>query len=514
MGHMKEFLERVRTRFSTRIFSPVDLIIIPVAFSFAFIASALGAKVLSRYASFDYATYWPISVFAPRLHILEIFGEPSIPVVKIEGWHIVVALAVFFLFLLTVRFLSAVRYRLSWVIPAGVLLGLATTLVLGWTDGFITPIASQCYGGIQYYHDAIKITDALGFIRQYEQLQPSLLTHARTHPPGAVLTFYLLFRILWSPSHVSILPGLISIIISILSTSLSAFFIYGILKRYHGKDMAGFAAFMFTLLPAVQIYHTASLDALIACSLLGVLYFFQHPRPVTSIAGSIATLFLASFLSFGFLFILPVMAGVELYKNRSLLKSVSSVAGVAVIYAIVHALLHYNYLESFLIAARLENPNGFILMDAPVSYFITRIEGISEIILFLGPFMAVLWWRGMCSVRPGPSNLILESILGVVSLTAMLASGAFRTGETARCCLFIYPYLIFPVVLYLESIKDTARRHRSETPLGDTARRHRSETPLGDTARRHRSGRNSSSLPRVFPVPHDGNLGQLFLVNP
>jgi hypothetical protein len=31
----------------------------------------------------------------------------------------------------------------------------------------------------------------------------------------------------------------------------------------------------------------------------------------------------------------------------------------------------------------------------------------------------------------------------------MFLTGAFRTGETARICLFIYPYLIFPVAAYL-----------------------------------------------------------------
>jgi hypothetical protein len=32
----------------------------------------------------------------------------------------------------------------------------------------------------------------------------------------------------------------------------------------------------------------------------------------------------------------------------------------------------------------------------------------------------------------------------------MYAVGAWRTGETARACAWIYPYLLFPVAYYLD----------------------------------------------------------------
>ena len=43
-------------------------------------------------------------------------------------------------------------------------------------------------------------------------------------------------------------------------------------------------------------------------------------------------------------------------------------------------------------------------------------------------------------------------MLGVITLLVMFAAGVFRTGETARSGLFIYPYLLLPVAAYLESI--------------------------------------------------------------
>ena len=35
----------------------------------------------------------------------------------------------------------------------------------------------------------------------------------------------------------------------------------------------------------------------------------------------------------------------------------------------------------------------------------------------------------------------------------MYIAGAWRTGETARACSYIYPYLLFPVGIFLEDSK-------------------------------------------------------------
>ncbi|OHB68791.1 MAG: hypothetical protein A2V70_19090 [Planctomycetes bacterium RBG_13_63_9] len=79
------------------------------------------------------------------------------------------------------------------------------------------------------------------------------------------------------------------------------------------------------------------------------------------------------------------------------------------------------------------------------------LEDISEIVVFLGPFLLLLFVfgvRAMLRTRTYPSLLVL-SCLGIFTLLAMFLTGAFRTGETARACLFIYPYLLLPVAVCL-----------------------------------------------------------------
>jgi len=112
--------------------------------------------------------------------------------------------------------------------------------------------------------------------------------------------------------------------------------------------------------------------------------------------------------------------------------------------------MHFNYLASFLIASRLENSRGFYLLASPASYLFTRLEGVCEIVLFLGPFLGWLLWKGIRSLRQSSRNLFALAWLGALTLAAMFLAGAFHTGETARACLFIYPYLLFPVAAYLQ----------------------------------------------------------------
>ena len=225
--------------------------------------------------------------------------------------------------------------------------------------------------------------------------------------------------------------------------------------------------FLFVLIPAVQVYYLASIDALIASFLLGALYFFRQPQWALSVTGTMAFLAAASFLTFGFLFLLPVLAGFEIVRERRLTKFLLIVSGLGVLYFAIHLAMDFNYLRSFSTASALENPGGFRLITAPASYVFTRLEGIFLISVFFGPFLIALWIRGIdprqinlqrLSLRVAPAfvtglpPLYLLSILGVLTLLAMYATGAFPTGETGRAASFIYPYLMFPVAIYLSRL--------------------------------------------------------------
>lgn len=120
----------------------------------------------------------------------------------------------------------------------------------------------------------------------------------------------------------------------------------------------------------------------------------------------------------------------------------------------IYLLTGYNALLAFRAASLYENPHGFMLLVDPINYLFTRIENVAEILVFLGPFLLVLLIRGLKNFRFEP--LMVLTLLGCATLLAMFLTGAWRTGETARACAFIYPYLLFPVGRYLEQQKTGA----------------------------------------------------------
>jgi hypothetical protein len=157
-------------------------------------------------------------------------------------------------------------------------------------------------------------------------------------------------------------------------------------------------------------------------------------------------LFLVSsmFLSFGALFLWLALPLYEILVRRSL-RGFLTTAGVAIGgYVLLDVATGFNWLESLGRAAKQENPHGFSLFSNPGGYLFTRLEGICEILLFASPLLAVAWWRELrgCAEK---DELRAASLVGVVTLALMLASGAFKTGETARACLFVYPLLVLPL---------------------------------------------------------------------
>ncbi len=422
----------VRWFLGLRGFLVVSILFVAVVASMNFLVRLLHRHVVK----FDFPTFWPLGMFLPR--------SPGL-------LYVVMAIAVFILFYIIIRLLQRSGYRLGYIIIAGVALVVATNLLQGWEGGFVDPIAGGGERGIQIYHDAIHVDSAAGFVRRFEEYQPDLLVHAQTHPPGAVLSIYFLYKLLHSPAA-------IALVIATLSTVLSMLFLNGILASELGETrLVRFLTLLFILVPSVEIYYAASIDALIGSFLLGTIYFFMRRRMWISITGSIVFVFLASFMTFGFLFVFPVIAITEILMARRPVRSGVTIALLTVIYVIVHRVFDFNYLASFATATSLENPRGFMLIADPASYVFTRLEGLLEIVVFFGPFLSIMAIRGFRVMKSARTRLFTMVVVAVATLVAMLLTGAFRTGETARCCLFVYPYLMFPVALYSKRESFTQR---------------------------------------------------------
>jgi hypothetical protein len=296
----------------------------------------------------------------------------------------------------------------------------------------------------EYYNDALRIEDPSQFLANFENIQPDLYTHSRTHPPGAVLFFYYMDKFLNHPSY-------ITITIAVFATIFSGIFLNKLLRLKFDRQFSGFITFLFLLIPSVQIYYAASLDAVIATFLLGALSFFVVDKSVGSSVIVATFVLLASFLSFGFIFIVPVILGYEFWRYKSFARSWRIIGILIIFYLLVYQFTGFSYSQSFFLAAALENPEGFRLIADPFNYFATRLEDIAEIVFFFGPFLSIFAWLGIKKFQR-QDKLLTISVLGLGTLILIFLSGAYRTGETARSAIFIYPYLMLPAASYLETI--------------------------------------------------------------
>lgn len=386
--------------------------------------------------------YWPVSIFVFRLGRLRL------------GWAIPMLVAAIVVFVATAIYLRDDERSLAPVVVAGLAVLVCSNLFHGFTHGFVVPLATR----EGYYQLATTITDPLAFVRTYEAHQLSYVVHAKTHPPGAVLTFTLLDRMFGSRAP-------IAAAIAALSLVLSATLVYRLVSTYYERSIAQYTTLLFVLVPAVQLFYLATIDALVATLLLAAVYFFTRESRFAPLL-TFACLLVVSFQVFQFVFVLPVLAAIALFRREKIPAFVGIVFALVGVYVLVAIGMDYNYLDSFLVASHQQNPEGFMLFADPADYVFTRFEDIAELLLFFSPFLCllavrgfrVLWhdlrgarWWTLSNVPEREPFVIALAAVG--TFAAMLAVGVYHTGETARGALYMYPFLVLPVAAALERLR-------------------------------------------------------------
>ncbi|MCP4763448.1 MAG: hypothetical protein GY870_16870 [archaeon] len=131
-------------------------------------------------------------------------------------------------------------------------------------------------------------------------------------------------------------------------------------------------------------------------------------------------------------------------------------ASLLVIYGIL-LILGFNYINAFLYAS--SSTSGFTLFSNPIDYFVTRLQNILDILIFFGPILIVLCYRGIKNLKEDSmrdhdiSNTYLLVISALLALLIFFLAGAPNKGETARICMFILPFLLIPVAYNLQKEK-------------------------------------------------------------
>jgi hypothetical protein len=366
--------------------------------------------------------YWPMSVFH--------FCAP-------KRWDWIWVFATLGLYLGLRKKLQQAGW--AWQLLGAFGLVALSNLIHGWQFGLDFATAGSGDDGIEYFQDALAIKGPLWFLRHFHALQPALLVHAKTHPPGPVLLYWILERLLRTPTLISLGVAFLS-----LALNLSAW------RRL--MDLAGLPqknkpslTLLYTVLPSVMIYYLAVMDAVLAGVLAWALVAFLDEDSRGSSLWLIFWLCLASLLSFGFLFIAPVLAGLVLWRRKGFARLAWSGAGLLLTWLLLWKLSGFNYFRGFRTASFLENEEGFLLFCNPRGYLWYRLGAVLEIAIYLTPFLALQIPSGLRAARtqaPLASHLFW---LGTASVLAMLLSGAMKIGEASRICMFLVPYLMLPI---------------------------------------------------------------------
>jgi len=407
----------IEERFAT----PHGFLLALALFSLAVLVMATAADVYHvLLCRIDDPPYWPISMFDP---------EPFRPGVTL-GAALVLATACFVLYARRAAPPRGPLVALTFGLPSLVL----TNWFQGFQAGFVRPIA----GEQSYFAESFAVGGVLSYLSHYNEWQAWLGTHARTHPPGAVLLYYFARRLV--PN-----PGALALLLGAAAFALAVVCFFHLARRFVAPRPAATATLVFALLPAVQIYFITSLEAVAAALMLAAVCCSFQAQRLVRFVGSAGCLLGAALLTFGALFVPLVLCGHALLARRSLRAPLGIVASVAAVLVFVRVVTGFDWLASLGTASRLENPEGFWLLVNPGSYLFTRLEGLTEVCLFASPLVlvAAAWLLGSRSLGQRELRALVGTAFG--AFLAMLLAGAFKTGETARSCLFVAPFLVLPV---------------------------------------------------------------------
>lgn len=299
--------------------------------------------------------------------------------------------------------------------------------------------------GRQYYTDAIAITDGQIWLRDFSKNLEHFQLHTKTHPPFVTLFHFWILSI----TNIETL-AIVFFAIGCLSFPL----FYKILYYLDFEESRRrWMTILFAIIPSVNIYLLVSIDALILTFtlifLLGLARIFHYKKiDSSSFLLMLLGLILTNLFSFSGLFLFAFLGCLSIYfllkgKWNFIWLSLMLTVVFVLILISIYVTTGYNHLQVFLLASQSENPDGFRLFHQPLVYLMTRLEDICEILLFLSfGFLAILFSKRPTSKTFENQNINILFFCATTALSAMLITGAYGTGETARACLFMVPYFL------------------------------------------------------------------------
>lgn len=306
-----------------------------------------------------------------------------------------------------------------------------------------------------YYTDAARIEDVGAFLRDFSWMR--LEHHSSTHPPGPVLYYWLLLRLLGAKLAAPIGGALLGVFAS-LGVAV-AYALAGLWTNDPARRLG--ACFMFTLMPSLivvlpsfdQVYPTLTMLACIAwwrsfdraraAVGLGLLAF---------VATMMAYQFLVLAIPFGLYALVALRErGWDPKLRRAMVRACAIAFGVWLGANILVSLVTpFHPFDSFT-AALARQARYAAVMQRP--YAMSLAYDLYD--FFLGGGIVVIPLLAIHFVREGRREVAL-TLVGLLSLLIVDLSGLLRC-EAARVWLFLQPFAIVPAGLTLASFRLSGR---------------------------------------------------------
>lgn len=312
-----------------------------------------------------------------------------------------------------------------------------------------------------YFTDAVVLIELNETIpiRQWMEIFPDMLPmlhlHAKFKPPGLILYYVLLIKIL-GPDAAAMVGGLLIGMLATLSVPAT----YRLIKFGNGNEAAAFhGASFLALCPSLILFFPMfdQVYPVIGCLLMGLWMVSLLQGKQRHAVGFGLTMALGLFLSYILLLLGVFLAGFTiLYMGRFKVYGIRRVVvqGIIVLltivlsYAVLLALIGFNPISTFRAAAALQEQDLVILarpfplhMIHDVFYFAMGSGWISYLLVFFS-LIRIGDYIPKHDASFGFAFLALLQII-IVALAALLP------GESARLWMLLLPLLMVPVGLEL-----------------------------------------------------------------
>ena len=367
----------------------------------------------------------------------------------------------------------AARARDGTFLACGVVLacGLWTSLSLtheGYPEGLVAPFERSA----DYQADVGRFSTFGAIWSGYNDAQPTLSVHGRTHPPGAVAVLWVLGR-----ASGGRLPLICLAVVLIGALALVPLYLWA--RRLLTPGEARTACLLWIFTPAVTLYGATCMDMVFGVVLVAALATFTamaldgrgdraedrgaeaRTPPLTRSAGLGALL--GAELAAGFLFTfstavlgaaLALTVGARLARRErgagrlALCLALSALVSFALLVALRPA-VGFDWLACLRTAVRLDALEASPWLS-PGYYLTTRLMDALDFLVLAGVAAAPAWLTALKRGVPARSrplsdtrdaDALLQSLsrMAVVAVGAFFLLGAYKIGETGRIFVFLMP---------------------------------------------------------------------------